>query len=99
MRQLVARHRAADQMREGLLDALGRQRLLEQLEILRLVGPDIDVRGVAFVAGARMRDVAHDAAFVAARGVHATMTCRLGLTRPRGSKTDFVITQGVMAPR
>src|SRR5450631_1305113 len=94
VREFVTRHLAADEVRKSPLDALSRQRAFQQFVILRLVGPDIDVRSVAFVAGTRMRDVAHDAAFVAARGVHAAMICKLGLTRSRSIKTDLVITQG-----
>src|ERR1700690_551524 len=99
VRELVARDLAADEVRKSPLDALGRQRLFEKFEILRLVGPHIDVRGIAFVAGARMRDVADDPAFVASRGVHATTIVMVGLTRSRSIKTDFVITQGAIAPR
>src|SRR5450759_912851 len=68
MRQLVARDLAADQVRKSPLDALSRQRLLEQFEVLGLVSPDIEVRCVAFVAGARMRDVAHDPARAGDKG-------------------------------
>ena len=99
MRQLVARDLAANQVRKSSLDALSRERAFQQLEIFGLVSPDIDVRCVAFVAGARMGDVADDPARVAARGVHATTIVMVGLTRSRGIKTDFVITQGAIAPR
>src|SRR5664279_1407317 len=39
MRQLVARDLAADEVREGLLDALRRERAFEQLEIRSVVSP------------------------------------------------------------
>src|ERR1019366_7646832 len=82
----VTRDLAADKVREGLLDALSRERAFQQLKILGLVSPHINIRGIAFVAGARMRDVADDPARVSSRGVHATMTCKVGLTRSRSSK-------------
>src|SRR5580704_17108997 len=91
----VALDLAADQMREGLLDALGSQRFLEQFKIGGVVGPDVDIRGIAFVAGARMGDVADDAVGVSARRVHVVKMSKVGLIRSRAIRTDFVITQGV----
>src|ERR1035438_7622817 len=86
-------------MREGLLDTLGRQRAFEQSEIGGIVGPDIHIRCITFVAGARMRDIADEAAGVSSRGYHATNICKVGLTRSRAIKTDLVITQGTIDPR
>ena len=80
-------------------DALGGEAVLQQIEVGCIIDPDIDVRGVAFVAGARVGDVADDTFFVAAGCGHATSTSSVGLTRARSIRMDFVMTAGVMAPR
>src|SRR6476469_2267492 len=99
MLQHVTLDRTADQAGEGALDALSGQRALEPREILRVVDPDIDVRGIALVAGARVRDVAHQPGLVAAARAHATRMSTRGLTLSRSISTDFVITQDVIEPR
>src|ERR1035437_2868936 len=95
----VTRDLAADKVREGLLDVLSRERAFQQRKILGLVSPHINIRGIAFVAGARMRDVADDPARVSSRGCLTTMPSRVVLPVSGSIKPVFVTPRGPIEPR
>src|SRR5262245_56699704 len=95
----VTCHRPAHEARKFSLDPLGRHAALEQIEILRIIDPDVDVRCVALVASARVRNIAHENPLVALGIGHVTKISNVGWTKLRSIKTDFVSTAGVMTPR
>src|ERR1700741_1831156 len=95
----IPSHRPPHETRKFPLDPFGCHAALEQLEILRIINPDIDVRRIAFVTGARMRNIAHENPFVALAVGHVTKISNVGFTKLRSIRTDLVSTAGVMTPR
>src|SRR5262249_58631852 len=94
----VTCHRAAHEAGKLLLDPFGRHTALEQFEILRIIDPDIDVRCVAFVASAGVRNIAHENPLVALAVGHVTQISNVGCTKLRSMRTDFVSTADATTP-
>src|SRR5581483_2115292 len=76
----VTVHAAMNESGKFALDALGRERALQEIEVLGVVGPHTDIRDISFIARARMRDVTHKTGRVRPQGTHATSTSSVGFT-------------------
>src|ERR1700741_372328 len=95
----IPSHRPPHETRKFPLDPFGCHAALEQLEILRIINPDIDVRRIAFVTGARMRNIAHENPFVALAVGSVTKISKVRSPKWRLIRTDLVSTGGVFTPR